>query len=110
MIEHRSAERRMEHPIAQGELLRQPPVDAVGQIVVAHNQTAGIGHGGELVHAAAIDLQSAPDRSDGPDHRWARSPGHRRRWRTAHLLGSKESAGRVRTGRTAVFITGGSLS
>ena len=56
MIEHRPAERRMEHPIAQGKLFRQPPVSGIGQIVVAHHQAAGIGDDGELVHLAAVDL------------------------------------------------------
>ena len=56
MVQKRPAEGRMEEVICERKPLGQTPHRPVGRIVIAHDETADVGPGHELVQFSTIDL------------------------------------------------------
>ena len=56
VVQHRAAKRRMKHVVGEGEFPGEPPLRGVGEVVIAHDESAGIRHRRKLVHPAAVYL------------------------------------------------------
>ena len=56
MIEKGPAEGRVEKMVGERELLGEPPLREAAAVVIAHDEPAGAGDGGETIHPAAVDL------------------------------------------------------